>query len=113
MEAKDTVMDDKQTEKAFEEEWRVDFREPLPSCAARRAVAQAQAEISFKLGHQQGVEDFTECAKYIEKGRREVVEWLKEQSQFERCDPDTMAYFCDFRWVDEADWQSKLKEWGL
>ena len=36
------LLTDEESKKAFEEEWRVDFREPLPSCAARQAIAKAQ-----------------------------------------------------------------------
>ena len=54
---------------------------------------------------------------YIEAGRKagiqEVVDWVKEHSCREKCDPDTEAYFEAYKWVGEEEWQSQLKEWGL
>jgi len=63
----------------------------------REAQAKRTWEIAFKAGE--------------EANRREVVEWFKKYSQLERCDPDVMSYFNEYRWVDENDWQAKLKEW--
>ena len=48
-----------------------------------------------------------------DKAIREVVEWMKAKMELTRCDPDTMAYFQDYVWVDYTEWQAKLKEWGL
>ena len=45
-------------------------------------------------------------------GRREAMAWVASHSQIEKCDPAVMAYFCDYRWIDESDWQDKLREWG-
>jgi len=44
-----TRISEEQTEKVFHKEWRVDFREPLPSRAARNAIAQAQLEADQKV----------------------------------------------------------------
>ena len=68
------------------------------------------AEISFKAGYKQRR---LEENPLIEQGRKEVVEWIKEHSEIERCDPSTTAYFQDYRWLDEEGWQSQLKKWGL
>ncbi len=42
--------------------------------------------------------------------RKEVIEWIKVHSQIEYCDPDVMAYFNEYRWIDEDEWQAKFKE---
>ena len=44
---------------------------------------------------------------------KKLVEWIEQHSQLERCDPDVMAYFNDYRWIDEAKWQQLKKEVGL
>ena len=54
-----------------------------------KLLAEQQAEISFPLGEKQG----------IDKGRKEVVDWLK-----------LAAAEADFM-LDA--WQAKLKEWGI
>ena len=43
-------------------------------------------------------------------GMKEVVKWVRANSQTEKCDPDTMSYFEEYRWIDELDWQAFLKE---
>ena len=58
-----------------------------------------QDEISFPLGQQDGA--------------RKMVAWINEHGSFEECDPDTQAYFLPYRWIDEDDWQTYLKEWGI
>ena len=48
-----------------------------PLSAQDRAVCRErrQYQAGEKAGHQQGVEDFVACAKYLERGRREAMEW--------------------------------------
>lgn len=89
MKAQDTVMNFMRIEEIDAKNATSNFTDALVD------VAWEQAQISF------------------EAGIKEVVEWVKANSQVECCDPDTMAYFTEYRWVDEANWQSKLKEWGL
>ena len=67
--------------------------------------AEITGDIAFKAGHQAGVEDFPECAKYIEKGRQEVVEWLEEQSTNEA--NGKLYVFV------EAALETQLKKWGI
>ena len=60
-----------------------------------------QAEISFRAGYKEGVEDQTiEVEKAYRLGIREVAEWIKANAIF--------AYD-----NDREAWQAKLKEWGL
>jgi len=83
----------------------IDATKDIEACYIEISVAidefveserKAQAEISFKMGYNQGVEDFTECAKYIEKGRREVVEWVAREFG-----------------VDWSQEKEQLKEWNI
>ena len=83
MEAK--VMSDKKIAEALNKFYgRVIYREEsiMPS---NRAIAQAQAELSFKAGQH--------------TGRKEVVAWLKNY----------VPMFCR----DDKKLQAKLKSWGL
>jgi hypothetical protein len=77
MEAKDTVMNDKQ----IEEVW--DKKSIGLTFQDLRLVAAAQAEISFKAGI------------------REVVDWVMEHSDLDQCNPTLMAYAS--RDIAEAD----------
>ena len=52
-----------------------------------RDIAETQAEISF------------------EAGIKEVVDWVSENAPYR---PPV-----DGRYLDEGDWQAKLKEWGI
>ncbi len=52
----------------------------------------------------------SEIEETKKEGMREVVEWIETHSQIEKCDRDTMAYFGDYLWVDNEDWQTFLKE---
>ena len=73
---------------------------------------------SFDTGYRvitQCVADCPSCAFEVgrQEGKKEVVEWVEQQSQVEHCDPDVMRYFREYRWVDEEEWQARLKEWGI
>ena len=73
-----------------------------------------QAEISFKAGKEslaEGISEIMEQSK--QAGIKEVVEWMKSKMELTRCDPDTMAYFNDYVWVDYDEWKAQLKEWGI
>lgn len=61
------------------------------------AVAKAQAEISFPAGEKQG----------IEKGRKEVVEWVK-QNHWHSADGHLEG-----DGINDKKWQAKLKEWEI
>lgn len=89
-------------------------------------VTKAQAEMTwhiastygFEIGLEQGEsnkekakERGLEAGKVL--GRKEVMEWMKSKMELTRCDPDTMAYFNDYVWMDYKEWQTKLKEWRL
>lgn len=56
--------------------------------------------------------DHIHYCQLIEQARKEVLKWIVTNSEIEKCDPDTMAYFQDYLRIDLADWQAKLKEWG-
>jgi hypothetical protein len=49
-------------------------------------------------------------AQYIQGQVAEAVKKERERifskMQLEQCDPDVMAYFNDYYWIDEADWQA-------
>ena len=79
--------------------------------------AREIAEISFKAGQKSMGEPWdreqTVFADGKKAGQREVVEWMKSKMMLERCDPDVMAYFNDYVWIDYQEWQAKLKEWGI
>jgi hypothetical protein len=76
-------------------------------------IAKAQAEISFKAGHDQAKgefelyfnPDYLDFQKGVEEGRqagrREVVEWMQE----------IMLYFSIIN--DQVLWKAKLKEWEV
>ncbi len=86
-------------------------------------------EISFKAGYEQAEKEFElkfnpnylDFQKGVKVGRiagrqagkREVVRWIKQRSQVEHCDPDVMAYFTEYRWIDEVEWQAQLKTWAI
>ncbi len=91
-------------------------------------IAKAQAEISFKEGYRQGTDDTIKSRMVtsepwdreqtvFEDGRKagikEAAEWIKLHSQVEHCDPDVQAYFNEYRWVDETEWQDFLKSKGI
>ena len=82
-----------------------------------RNCCNTRAEKAYKQG-MDSVElqfnpDYLDFQKGVESGREIVVNWIITHSQIEKCDPDTMAYFQDYLWVDCADWKLKLKEWGI
>lgn len=114
MEAKNTIMSGEEILEAMGKS---------PSGYIRNLhVAKAQAEITWKArepeitdarkaGYQQGVEDFTECAKYFDKGKqagiKEVVQWIKVERKC-RYINDVLYYP-----VYEKTLQAKLKDWGI
>lgn len=38
---------------------------------------------------------------------------IDSKMQLERCDPDTMAYFSDYYWIDKIEWQEFWKREGI
>lgn len=132
MEAKETVMNKGQIQEAI-----IQGRADLPAYgsgsaehwqAEYKAVAQAQAEISFKAGeHKQKLicsqcpnagsclntegclEEIESGLEAIKKaGIREVVEWL--EGEFVKATGDLVK---PYRFINEDGWQAKLKEWGI
>lgn len=94
MEAKETVL-------TYHEAKKIGGFSNLESILKARLLAQAeQTERMLK-------------EQLKQEGRQEVVDWIKQHSQLERCDPDVMQYFNDYLWFDMADWKDKLKSWGI
>jgi len=63
-----------------------------------RAIAEAQAEISFPLGEKQGI--------------KKVVEWVKDNELYWRSVSTTNHdYYIPLSLADV--WQAKLKEWRI
>lgn len=86
------------------------------------AIAKAQAEISFKAGYMKGLDNREGAAdeefkageqQGIEKGRREVVEWIKANASLERGDYAVGLCFADYLHFDYKDWQTFFKELGV
>ena len=72
----------------------------------RERQAEAQAEISYKVGYDKALTqlaDMTEECKQM--GRKEVVEWLDDKT------PTWRQYLqaC----VSREEYKAKLKEWGI
>lgn len=86
MEAKDTVMNDKAMVQTITDN---------PTVPMGQALIERQAEISFKVGEAQG----------IQKGRREVVKWVEENSA-------TFELMND-RCFGQDEWQAFLKSKGI
>ena len=93
MKAKDTIMSDEQLAEAHS----------YPNGNHLRRIAQTQAEITFALGEEQG----------IQKGRREVVEWVKEHSEVKAEYTDDLHLLRSYIELPSGLWQAKLKEWGI
>lgn len=106
MEAKDTVMGDGEILRAIEEGYEVvDGIETRVIHA--KSIAKVQAEISFPAGEKQG----------LQKGIREVVEWIKENASKVIChnQPDFPEDYIDIGrlGIKDTEWQAKLKEWAM
>ena len=109
MEAKDTVMKyeqaesfDDEVEKKYKEDkgywgsdWAFTFedRQAIKS-KMKWGKLEAQAEISFPLGKQEG--------------RKEVANWINAHVRDER-----IKLITNFLPISEIDWRAKLKEWEL
>ena len=97
MEAKDTVLEPKDL-------IRLEY-----SCETDtdiEASLQKQAEISFKAGYKYAFKGAVMNGAFesIKKlGIQEAVVWMESAMQLERCDPDVMAYFNDYVWIDYQD----------
>ena len=107
MEAIDTVMSNEETAHII-------FESEGTAKEAWHEVNKAQAEISFKAGQKYALsKEGHEAISYLEghqegekqgsdKGRKEVVEWLKTELPF------------DYKLLCRWDmWHKQLKEWGL
>lgn len=78
--------------------------------AGHKECAKTHFKPDWKI-KAQDIYDATEEGKRA--GIREVVEWIKSRSQVEHCDPDVMQYFNEYRWIDEEEWEIKLKDWSI
>lgn len=88
MQAKDTV---KPTPDHSESVWCPHCGEEFGEESLVEATREEQAEITFPLGKQEGIE--------------EVVEWFNEQTDFADDEP------CPYYVMNKKVWQAKLKEW--
>lgn len=91
MEAKDTIIKDKQSELI-----------QCPNCQSQfvilyHNIREEQAEISYRVGYQQALNEH-EWGK--QAGIKEVAEWVKQHT-----------YESGFIW--QEGWQAKLKEWRV
>ncbi len=100
MEAKDTVMNDGEIIKAS--------GTPV-LLQVNRAVAEVQAEISFKAGRDSFLDDAGSVNIPLSEARmagiKEVVDYIENNSTY-------FPRFSEFS-IDNTNWRSKLKEWGL
>lgn len=113
MEAKDTVM----SFSNLDYYWRRGLAKENDHNDAAFAVAKAQAEISFKAGYKQAIEDQTiEVEKAYKLGIREVVEFVVANKMIPLCDyriTGTIRQDEEHRKdCRKCAWQAKLKEWG-
>ena len=133
MKAEDTIMNLKEVEALWLENW--DMVNNLPPSLEVWGKVQPlrQAEISFKAGQEEEYKKWTEAFKSAgimitdadkvsiaiditrREGIKEVVEWLKEEG---KCRHGYFHYCssCDNSLevgVNEQQWQAKLKEWGI
>jgi len=93
----------KDTVRNNEEETRKSVRFMLGAANAQSAFEEyiksrinAQAEITGPIAEKAGIQ--------------KVLDWMKTNSEIEKCDPDTEAYFNTYRWISEEGWQAFLKE---
>ncbi len=102
IEAKDTVMKGKQLDE-FAVTWAIGDKDDV---LLNESVLEAQAEISFKAGQEDVILESKmgtlTVSSLLNKGRREVVEWIKEN-----------AYNKSPMMIKTLEWQAKLKEWGI
>jgi len=108
---KDTVMSNKQILGVFKNTPNLSDDAKMAMLGGR-AVAQAQAEISFKAGQESILEDVSySLSSAHQKGIREVVEWIQKEGIWAQVPfkgkrkEETM--WCLF----PEEWQVKLKEW--
>lgn len=91
MDEKDTVMNDEKIKNIFNKMY-VNNKGVYGHKEVGKAIAEAQAQISFEAGKKEG--------------RREVVEWI-EKNVYWRTDAPYKST------LDPDKWQDQLKEWGL
>ena len=99
MEFKDTVMSQTETTKLIDK-W---LNGEMDARHVSGAIAEAQAEISFKAGYKYALEGAVIEGGYesVKKaGIREVVEWAEQN------DPNNSF------WKSQC-WQEQKKEWGI
>ncbi len=119
MEAKDTVMSEEQCIKVYQRaEYKIVDGEYNRQRQAKLAVAEAQAEISFKAGIEQGFKQIDNeglILKSFENGRRqgikEVVEYLRPFTVEAPMAGVQLGQFIIH--LERPEWRVKLKEWGI
>ncbi len=117
MEAKDTIMTDIELEKVLENsivpQVMTGFGHPKRH-SPRKLIAEAQAEISFKAGLEEGRKvcptievqgTIYRCGK--QSGIKEVVNWIKLHWISKSSHGEGTYEFLI------SEWQSKLKSWGI
>jgi len=105
MKASDTVMPFSQIEQIDMKNAESNFTDALYD------VAREQAEISFKAGRESQVDAIANMYTVgIERGIKEVVEWMEGCMLQSLRDKDDKIYCRDYR-VYDSEWQSKLREW--
>ncbi len=100
MEAKYTVMSDQEM---------MDLDRGEPRACADHAIANRQAEISFKAGTEVGYTDgYTEGRGYGKKaGIKEVVKWIEENAPHYKCSE------CGYEQHLDDDWQAFKESRGV
>jgi len=104
MEAKDTILTQKQFEKAEKQgKWADDYN----------PILEAQAEISFRAGAR---EEARLCQLAVQDackaGIKEVVDWINQNHE-EMIDGWAGKNKLVGLDIDPKDWQAKLEEWGI
>ncbi len=108
MEAKDTVLSDKETIEIIKQYRVVKLGQILPYHWHR----ETQAEISFKAGYDQAVADPVDQLKLMYKaGIREVVEFVETHKTVGNSMSAHFNKFCLL--ITDEEWKAKLKEWNI
>ena len=122
MKAEDTVMNKDKLEEVSSD---AAYRKNLPYLTSGQSyikrIAQAQAEISFKAGKDESVNELLAYAQSGELDKRfqeikqvgikEVVKWINSTC-FDVLPEGTSPSLTELS-VSKKDWQAKLKEWGV
>jgi hypothetical protein len=133
MEAKDTVMSEEEINKVFITSEVEDLSGiGLYGCSKQtilynpKAVAEKQAEVSFKAGYEKGIivangNHNENMAQQYKAGMQKVVEWIQEHSNMFIAGRDIEKMGASnnkeatshYPIIKYLDWQAQLKAWGL